>query len=252
MRSSVRVAGLSKSYGRHPALTELSFSVDSGSIYGLIGPNGAGKTTVLSILAGLVSPSSGDVSILGMQVQPNDPALTSAVGFAAPHLSFFDYLTGAEVLLACGLMHGLQQDVAARRMHDLLGLLDLQPAAGYFLHQYSHGMRQKLGLACAMIHSPQVLLLDEPFLGLDPTSLYRLVRTLKRGAENGRTIVLTSHDLSLVEQLCDRVGILHEGTLKREITMSAETDRTALPGTDLVTSLWEVVGVPDFAELSWI
>jgi ABC-2 type transport system ATP-binding protein len=252
MKRSVEVAELSKCYGRNPALTRLSFTADTGSIYGLIGPNGAGKTTVLSILAGLVSPNSGEASILGTKVKPNDPALTSAVGFATPQLSFFDYLTGAEVLLACGLMHGLRRGVAISRMRDLLTLLDLEPAAGQYLHQYSHGMRQKLGLACAMIHSPQVLLLDEPFLGLDPTSVYRLVHTLKRGSKNGRTIVLTSHDLSLVERLCDRVGILHEGTLKREIALGAASNQPAPPGTGLASSLWEVVGMPQFTELSWI
>jgi len=252
MNSSIAVVGLSKCYGRNKALADLSFSVEPGTIYGLIGPNGAGKTTTLSILAGLVSPTSGFASVLGIEVAPNHPALMSQIGFATPQLSFFDYLTGAEVVLACGLMHGLKRDEAARRTRDLLALLDLEAAAGHYLYQHSHGMRQKLGLACALIHSPRVLLLDEPFAGLDPTSAYRLVRTLRQASSNGRTVVLTSHDLSMVETLCDRVGILHEGTLKREITVMPADGGNGSGEAGLASLLWEVVGLPEFAELSWI
>ncbi len=253
MNPSVIVSDLSKSYSRCTALQHVSFTVSPGHIYGLIGPNGAGKTTSLSIIAGLLSPSSGKVSILGMDVEPGRRELIAKVGFASPKYSFFDYLTGAEVLAACGLMHGLKSHETGARLRDLLALLDLKQAAGHYLYQYSHGMRQKLGLACAMIHAPEVLLLDEPFVGLDPTSVYRISRTLKRMAANGRAILLTSHDLSLVERLCGRVGILHEGILKREIDLvPAESRGRSRADSGLETVLWEVVGAPEFKPLSWI
>ena len=255
MNPSVVVTDLTKYYGRHLALKQASFTVAPGSIYGLIGPNGAGKTTSLSIMAGLVSPTSGSVSILGMDVEPNRPGLVAKVGFASPQLSFFDYLAGAELILTCGLMHGLKAHEAKRRMQDLLALLDLEEAAGHYLHQYSYGMRQKLGLACALIHAPEVLLLDEPFIGLDPTSIYRISRTLKQMSAHGRTVVLTSHNLALVERLCGRVGILHEGTLRREIEPAATAGGgPAQTGGEsgLESALWEVVGTPEFKELSWI
>jgi len=255
MNPSVAVTDLWKYYGKHLALRQLSFTVEPGSIYGLIGPNGAGKTTSLSILAGLVSPSAGNVSILGMDVRPNRRELVAKVGFASPQLSFFDYLAGAELMLTCGLMHGLKASEAKRRMQDLLALLDLEEAAAHYLYQYSYGMRQKLGLACALIHAPEVVLLDEPFIGLDPTSIYRISRTLRQMSAHGRAVVLTSHNLALVERLCDRVGILHEGTLKREIEPAeAAGSRPALTGVEsgLESALWEVVGTPEFEELSWI
>jgi ABC-2 type transport system ATP-binding protein len=255
MKPSVEVTDLWKYYGKHLALQELSFTVGPGCIYGLIGPNGAGKTTSLSILAGLVSPTAGSVLILGMDVRPNRSDLVSKVGFASPQLSFFDYLSGAELMVTCGLMHGLKAGEAKSRMKDLLALLDLEEAAGHYLYQYSYGMRQKLGLACALIHAPEVLLLDEPFIGLDPTSIYRISRTLKQVSAHGHTVVLTSHNLALVERLCDRVGILHEGNLKREIDPAAAAGKTSEQAgaeSGLESALWEVVGTPEFEELSWI
>ena len=255
MTPSVVVADLSKAYARCIALQHVNFSVEPGSIYGLIGPNGAGKTTSVTVLAGLVSPTSGKVSILGMDVKPNCRELMAKVGFASPKYSFFDYLTGAEVLMTCGLMHGLKSHEVKRRVEDLLELLDLELAAGRYLYQYSHGMRQKLGLACAIIHAPEVLLLDEPFIGMDPTSLYRIYHTLKKMAANGRSILLTSHDLALVERLCDRVGILHQGTIKREIELVPRFGSRAAPSqqeSGLESVLWDVVGTPEFKELSWV
>ena len=256
MTISVTVADLSKSYGTHPALKRLSFTAAPGSIYGLIGPNGAGKTTTLSILAGLVSPTSGSVSILGKDAAPNRRDLVSKIGFSSPQLSFFDYLTGAEVILTCAFMHGIGGQEAERRLEDLVELLDLEQASGSYIHQYSHGMRQKLGLACALVHAPEVLLLDEPFIGLDPTAVFRISRTLGQMSSKGGTVLLTSHDLALVERLCDRVGILHEGVLKREIDLPKAAGSTARCGagmeSGLESALWEVVGTPIFRELSWL
>jgi ABC-2 type transport system ATP-binding protein len=254
MSPSVVVSDITKHYGRVVALTELSFSVAPGSIYGLIGPNGAGKTTTLAILGGLLQPTAGRASILGIEVQPNRRELVSKVGFASTQFSFFDYLTGRELLLAFGLLHGLGSTETKRRMDDLLELFDLEAAAGHYLYQYSQGMRQKLGVACALIHAPEVLLLDEPFLGLDSTSVYRLVRTLRKLAASGRTILLSSHELALVERLADRVGILHEGNLKREIELAPAGGRQGGAGREsgLESTLWEVVGAPEMKELSWI
>jgi len=255
MNHSVQVSGLSKAYGSCLALRQISFTAAPGSIYGLVGPNGAGKTTSLSIMAGLVSPTSGQVRILGMEVKPNRRELVSRLGFASPKYSFFDYLTGAEVLLTCGIMHGLKCREAKSRMHDLMDLLELNGAADRFLSQYSYGMRQKLGLACAMIHAPQVLLLDEPFMGLDPTSIFRVAHTLKHLSGRGSTVVLTSHHLALVERLCDRVGILHEGVLKRELDVAPPAGG-AMEATGMASALeaalWEVIGTPELKELTWI
>ena len=259
MTASVLVQELTKSYGHTRALKRLTFEVASGSIYGLIGPNGAGKTTAFSILAGLMRPTSGNVRILGIDVRPNARELASRIGFSSPQFGLFDYLNGREILLACALMHGIAADQAEARANDLLELLDLESAAGHFVYEYSQGMRQKLGLACSFIHAPDVLLLDEPFIALDPSSVYRVVLMLRQMAEGGRTVVLSSHDLALVERVCHRVGILHEGELKYETDLApaaglpAGLQPAGAPGqSHLESLLWQVVGAPDMKELSWL
>ena len=260
MTSSVIARELTKCYGSKQALKGLSFQVEPGCIYGLIGPNGAGKTTAFSILAGLMRPTSGAATILGIDVRPNSRGLASRIGFASPQFGLFDYLNGREILLACALMHGLDATEAESRSRDLLDLLDLEPAASHFVYEYSQGMRQKLGLACAFIHAPDVLLLDEPFVALDPASIYRIVSTLRQVASGGRTVVLSSHDLALVERVCHRVGILHEGELKYETDLIAsrgvqpaaiEPSGTA-GQSHLESLLWEVVGTPETKALSWL
>ncbi len=258
MNPSVTVTSLTKSYGPTLALNHLSFVVEPGSIFGLIGPNGAGKTTSMAILAGLIQPTSGTAWILGCQVRPGSRDLVSKIGFFSPQFPFFDYLTGVEVLLTCGLMHGLAPNEAKRRTRDLMELLDLEFAAGQYLAQYSMGMRHKLGLACALIHAPEVLILDEPFVGMDPTSVYRLVYCFRRIAESGRTILLSSHDMARMERLCHRVGVLHHGILRHEIDLTCQDDQgTACRSSTesdsrLESVLWEIVGMPETKEIPWL
>ena len=258
MNNSVSADRLSKTYGDKKALIDLSFEVLPGCVYGMIGPNGAGKTTALSILAGLTRPTSGTATILGLDVRSQHSQLVAKIGFCSPQFGLFDYLKGREILLACGLMHGLSAQAAEGRVKDLLELLHLEEAADLFVYEYSQGMRQKLGLACALIHAPEILLLDEPFVGLDSTAVYRIVHTLRRVASNGGTVILTSHDLALVERVCDRVGILHEGRLKQEIDVSYPDGRVSGESTEpqrpyaLEALLWEVVGKPEMKELSWM
>lgn len=254
MTNAIEVRGLFKSYGRVEALRGLNFDVPRGSIYGLIGPNGAGKTTTLAILAGLMAPTAGQAFVLGSAVCAGDETLKSKIGFASPQFTYFDYLSGDEMLNVCGLMHGLGRDESARRTADLLAMLDLDGADRHYLYEYSLGMRQKIGLACALIHSPEVLLLDEPFESLDPTAVFRLMHTLEQMKTRGKTILLTSHDLGLVERVCDRVAILHEGVVKQEIDRSelAGDSRVAHSSIPLEARLWDVVGKPEARELSWI
>jgi ABC-2 type transport system ATP-binding protein len=255
---SVSATDLSKTYGNVPALSKLNLRIEAGSIYGLIGANGAGKTTSLAILAGLIEPDSGTAWILGKQVKAGCGSLRSRVGFSSPQFPPFDYLTGFEMLSTCGLMHGLTSREAKKRSTDLLELMDLQSAAGQYISHYSQGMRQKLGLACALIHAPGVLLLDEPFLGLDPASNFRLVCTLEHMAVKGQTIVLSSHNMLLVERLCNRAGILHKGFLEREIDMAPKdtcvstSQSSTEPNPGLEAAYWETVGAPESKTLSWI
>jgi ABC-2 type transport system ATP-binding protein len=252
MNVAIEIASLSNTYGTTLALNGLSLAVESGRIYGLIGPNGAGKTTTLAMLAGLVQPSSGSARILGITVRPGNARLVSRMGFFSPQYPFFDYLTGAEILLTCGMMHRLAPAEARRRTSDLLDLLDLDSAAGQYLAQYSQGMRHKLGLAAALIHAPEILLLDEPFVGLDPVSVYRLVGCLHRMSEQGKTIMISSHDMTLLERLCHRTAILHKGVLVREIDLGSPNNHASGPDSRLEAVLWSVVGAPETIEIPWL
>ncbi len=252
MTEAIRVERLSKDYGRAPAVQELTFSVESGTIYGLIGPNGAGKTTTLSILAGLLAPTSGLVSILDKPVVAGRASAHTESGFYSSQFGFFDYLTGREILALGGGMNGLTPATVETRIDDLLNLFDLQPAADHYVYEYSHGMRQKLGLAAALIHAPAVLLLDEPFDGLDPTSLYRLVATLRAVSDAGKSVLLTSHDLALVERVCGRVGVLNHGRMEREIDLNSDLGPSRDRRSALEAALWEIVGAPTYEPLTWI
>ena len=241
MTHTIEVTALSKSYGSHAALRDVTFAVAPGTVYGLIGPNGAGKTTTLAILAGLLKQTAGEAAVAA------DP---KRIGFYSPRYALFDYLTGREILLTCARLQGVPRGEVESRTADLLTLLDLESAADHYVYEYSHGMRQKLGLATALIHAPEVLLLDEPFDGLDAASVYRLLGTLRTMARHGRTVLLTSHDLSLVERVCDRVGILHNGTIAREFDLAGGETRS--PAGDLENLMWQVVGTPEYEELTWI
>ena len=244
MTNAIAVNGLAKSYGRTVAVRDVTFSVAEGTVYGLIGANGAGKTTTLSILAGLLAPDSGRASILGTAVRTGAQAVAHDIGFYSAQYPFFDYLTGREILTLTGLTHSVPREHLEARITDLLTLFDLEAAADHYVYEYSQGMRQKLGLATAMVHAPRVLMLDEPFDGLDATSQVRLVTTLRAIAAKAKTVLLTSHDLSLVERVCDRVGILHDGCISREIEAPA--------GGTLESVLWQTVGSPTVPELTWI
>jgi ABC-2 type transport system ATP-binding protein len=258
MKPNLAAADISKIYGKIQALNGLSFEVEPGGVYGLIGPNGAGKTTALAILAGLIQPTSGTAWILGRSVRPGSRELASAVGFSSPQFPLFDYLTGAEMLSACGLMHGLAAVEVGRRMSDLLDLMDLKSASGEYLCLYSQGMKQKMALACALIHAPEIILLDEPFLGLDPSTIHQLICLFRQMAAKGRTLIISSHNMALVERLCNRVGILFKGFLQREMVIAPVWDEASAPPSKikpispLESTLWEIVGEPESKELHWI
>jgi ABC-2 type transport system ATP-binding protein len=162
------------------------------------------------------------------------------------------------MLSVCGLMHRLAAPTVRKRATDLLELMDLGSAAKEYICLYSQGMKQKIALACALIHAPEIVLLDEPFLGLDPATVYRLVCLFRQMAARGRTLVISSHNMTLVERLCSRVGILFKGVLKREIAMeswnggSSAVCSVTKPVSRLESALWEVIGKPEPTELSWI
>ncbi|MEO6725650.1 MAG: ABC transporter ATP-binding protein [Blastocatellia bacterium] len=193
------------------ALDEVSLQVEAGEVFGLLGPNGAGKTTTFKILMGLIRPTAGTAQILGATI--NDLKVRRRVGYLPEQPYFYDYLTAREFLLYCGALCDVPKAQAARRTDELLGQMGLADSANKPLRKFSKGMLQRLGIAQALVHDPEMLFLDEPMSGLDPLGR-REVRDLIGGLRaQGKTIFFSSHILTDVEAMCDRVAILNRGCL---------------------------------------
>ena len=207
----VQTEGLCKQYGQTTAVRELNLKVRKGEVYGFLGPNGAGKTTTILMLLGLVKPTRGKVMIFGEQVEGLETKLRARIGVVPEHQSLYDEMTATEYLnLFCHLHH--VQD-SRKRISELLEYFDLHPFRNVRLGEYSHGMRQKINICRGFLHEPDLLILDEPVLGLDPASV-RLVRDMILSEKaKGRTTLISSHMLSEIEKTADRVGIMSEGEL---------------------------------------
>lgn len=196
------------------ALRGLTLDIPAGHVYGLLGPNGSGKSTTLKILLGLVTPTSGTSEIFG--VPSSQVASRTDVGFLPENPYFYKFLTGMETISFYGKLCGLSGRVLRERVLELLELVDLEDAADRRVGSYSKGMLQRIGLAQAMVHDPRLLILDEPTAGVDPAGSRQIRDLILRLKERGKTVLLTSHLLEQVQEVCDRVGILAKGELVRE------------------------------------
>jgi ABC-2 type transport system ATP-binding protein len=205
--------GLGKQYGSFAAVRDLSFSVDRQEVFGFLGPNGAGKTTTIRMLMGILVPSAGRAAIDGLDCQLERVEVKRRVGYLPDSPIFYDFLRGREILEFVGEMHGQTRGDARRNAARLLDDLALGEAAEEYAVNYSMGMKKKLGLACALIHDPLVLILDEPTNGLDPRAAREVQELLRGSAARGKTIFLSTHLLDMAERLCSRLGIIHKGEL---------------------------------------
>jgi ABC-2 type transport system ATP-binding protein len=204
---------VSKTYGGFTAVRKLALAVDKGEVFGFLGPNGAGKTTTIRMMMGILVPSDGRITVDGLDCQADRLQVKRRVGYLPDNPVFYDYLRGREILAFVGEMHGQPRDEAQRRTAALLDELALEDAAEEFAVNYSTGMKKKLGLACALIHDPAVLILDEPTNGLDPRASRHVQDRIRVSASQGKTIFLSTHLLDMAERLCGRVGIIDKGDL---------------------------------------
>jgi ABC-2 type transport system ATP-binding protein len=204
---------LSKTYGAFRALAPLNLTVAKGEMFGFLGPNGAGKTTTIRMMMSILVPSGGAVRIAGLDCHRDAAEVKRHVGYLPDSPIFYDYLRGREILQFIGEMHGLTRTESQLRARRLMTELGLDEVSEEFAVNYSMGMKKKLGLACALIHEPSVLILDEPTNGLDPRAARDVQQRLRKSADDGMTIFLSTHILDMAERLCSRIGIIHHGEL---------------------------------------
>src|SRR5882724_6407179 len=210
---AVETFDLVRQFGSFVAVDHINLQVNRGSFFGFLGPNGAGKSTTIKMLTGLLGPTSGKLRVLGLDISERPMEVKRRIGVVPEDLNLFERLTGAEMLSFTGRMYGLRSEEIAQRSKELLELMELQDEPKKLIVEYSHGMKKKLSLACALIHRPEILFLDEPFEGIDAIASRTLKDLLSRLTARGLTVFLTSHVLEIVERLCTDIAIIREGRL---------------------------------------
>jgi ABC-2 type transport system ATP-binding protein len=224
----LRADGLVKRYGQTLAVDAVDLEIRRGSLFGVVGPNGAGKTTTLSMLTGLLRPDAGTATVLDHDVWADPAAAKRSMGVLPDRLRLFDRLTGAQLLYYSATLRGLDGRTARSRSADLAEAFGLGDALGRQVADYSVGMAKKIALAATLIHSPRVLVLDEPFESVDPVSSATIVEVLRRYTQGGGTVVLSSHSMELVQRTCDSVAIIVGGKVLASGTMPAVRGRKSL------------------------
>ena len=249
---ALELDALTKTFNETRAADGVSLVVPRGSMLGLVGPNGAGKTTSLSMAVGLLRPDSGTARVLGVDVWTRPVEAKQRLGVLPDGLSLPERLTAGELLDYWGRLRGLEREVTRTRARELLQVLELDKAEadGALVAEYSTGMRKKIGLATALLHAPQVLVLDEPYEAVDPISARVLTAILRRFTDGGGTVVISSHVMALVEQLTDRVAIIAQGRVLADGTL----DRVRGTDATLEDTFVRLVGAREVGEgdLAWL
>jgi ABC-2 type transport system ATP-binding protein len=227
---AIEASGLTKRYGSTAVVDSIDLSVEQGTVYGFLGPNGAGKTTTMRMLTTLTKPTAGGAAIMGASVTDRD-GVRGAIGYLPEEPPVFDELTGLEQLEYFTRLRDIPTEESNNLIGTWLDRFDLSDDAGKRIEDYSKGMRQKLGLIQALLHDPDVVFLDEPTSGLDPRAARTVIDAIAEMAESGHTVFLSTHILSVVEELADIIGVLNEGRLVAEGT-PAELTATVEQGGD--------------------
>ena len=225
---AIATQNLVRRFGALTAVDNIDLQVAAGQFFGFLGPNGAGKSTTIKMLTGLLAPTSGKIELLGLDFAKNAIEVKRQIGVVPEGMGLFERLTGPEYLDFVGRMYGLDRTTTKIRTRELLDFMQLADRSKSLIADYSHGMQKKLALAAAVIHSPRILFLDEPFEGVDALAAGALKTLLARMTERGVTIFLTSHVLEIVERLCSHVAIIHQGRLVAQ--GSIEELRAGVPG----------------------
>ena len=223
----IRLTNLTKKYGKFIAVDGIDLQIRRGELFGFLGPNGAGKTTTMRMIAGILQPTSGKIEIAGDDVAVDPLKAKSRLGFIPDRPFVYDKLTGAEFLRFVAALYGQDGDPIERRMDELLDLFELTPWKDELVESYSHGMRQKLIISSALLHRPEVIVVDEPMVGLDPKGQKFLKDLFRAFVERGGTVLMSTHTLDMVEEMCDRIGIISGGRMLTCGTMAEVRHQTA-------------------------
>ena len=229
----IQFENVTRKYGNKTAVDDLNLEIPSGQLFAFLGPNGAGKTTTIKMIVGLLRPSSGTIRLCGHDVTANNGAANRLLGYVPDVPYLYDKLTGSEFLQFIAEMYGMESGGAAQKISEQIDAFQLQDFVEDLTESYSHGMKQRLAFAAAMLHDPKVLVIDEPMVGLDPRSV-RLVKDLLRSkAAAGQTIFMSTHLLPIAEEIADRVGIVDQGRLRFLGTLDQLRERLATHETSL-------------------
>ena len=245
---ALAIRGLVKIFGNLVAVANLNLDSPKGSFYGFVGPNGAGKTTTLNMATGLLTPDQGTAYVNGIDVWKDDHAARAQLGVMPDGMRLLDRLSGPDFLVHVGMLRGLDRETARQRAHQLLDTLDLTDAGKKLISDYSAGMTKKISLAAALIHAPSLLVLDEPFEAVDPVSAANIRQILQDFTSRGGTVILSSHVMATVQQLCTHVAVINHG----QVLASGTTEEVAA-GMSLDERFAQLVGGVHTSEgLSWL
>jgi ABC-2 type transport system ATP-binding protein len=229
----IRLRGVQKRYGRFEAVKSLDLEIPRGELFGFLGPNGAGKTTTMRMIAGILAPTAGTIEVGGIDIVAEPMRAKAKLGFIPDRPFVYDKLTGAEFLRFSAALYGQDGAAVEARIDELLELFELSRWKDELTESYSHGMRQKLIISSAFVHRPEVIVVDEPMIGLDPKSARLLKSLFRRFVEKGGTILMSTHTLEIVEGFCDRIGIIRQGELAARGTVDDLRRQAARDGAGL-------------------
>ncbi len=242
---AVELKGVTKRYNELVAVNNITLTIRTGEIFALLGPNGSGKSTTLKMLLGLLQPTAGSVTVLGLDTQKDSIAVKRLVGYVPESPDVYEFLTGLEYLDFIADIYGIPTAEKKQRINEYLKALQLDGREGDMINSYSDGMKKKISLISAFLHKPKLLILDEPLNALDPRSARIVKDYLQSLKAQGVTTILSTHVLEIAEAVCDRIGIMYEGNILALGNMTELRERASLPGSGLEDIFLKLTGTGD-------
>ncbi len=245
----IKLKNLTKKYSTVTAVNNISLKVEKGELFGFLGPNGAGKTTTIKMMAGLVKPTSGSIFINGCNMGHDPNEVKKITGFIPDRPFLYGKLTGREFLSFVGRLYALKKDEIIKRLEPLLNLFEMEDYVDNLIESFSHGMKQRLVMASALIHKPRLLIVDEPMVGLDPKGARLVKKIFRELCSKGTTIFMSTHTLEIAEDMCDRIGIIQNGTIVDVGTVKELRERTGSEGKKLESIFFKLTGGDEIVEV---